>query len=98
LDAVWHPQGFVMACSSGQAGKGAFWCWKPGEAAPFLVNKELTHARSSSLSPDGTRLLVARATAPQNGALSGNGRGAGKDEEYLGLVSQIHIFETTPKA
>ncbi|HZK79803.1 MAG TPA: hypothetical protein VFC46_02025, partial [Humisphaera sp.] len=56
LDVVWHPDGFVMASSSGQPGKGAFYCWKPAEKSPFYIEKKLAHSRSASLNPDGDRL------------------------------------------
>lgn len=96
MQLSYHPNGFFIASCSGQPGKGALWCWKPGEAAPFLYNKDLSHLRSASLHPDGKRLAVTQVRIKE-GTNTGNGRNANTDEEYLGLVSRIHIFDTTPE-
>ena len=93
LDVVWHPDGFVMASSSGQPGKGAFYCWKPAEKSPFYIEKKLAHSRSASLNPDGDRLACLQ-VGPSAGQ-GGNGRHVAEGDEYLGFRSAIRIFESS---
>jgi WD40 repeat protein len=95
MDVSFHPQGYVVATTSGQPGAGALWCWRPGEDKPFFHNKEMAHARSASLHPDGKRLAVSQ-VAVKDGAGGGNGRGVDKPEDYVGLISRVRVFDTTP--
>ena len=94
MDVSHHPGGFYLASCSGQPGKGSFWCWRPGEAAPLFIDKARPHCRTASLHPDGKRMALTQVLLkdPQQ---SGNGRSVGADGEYLGLVSHVRIFETT---
>lgn len=88
LEAAWHPEGFVMAATSGSPGRGSLWCWEPGEAAPFHVSRDLMHCRSFSLHPRGDLLAVARVS--QGG---GHGRVVDAAGEYLGQTGHVHFFE-----
>ena len=92
LDAAWHPDGSLMAATSGQPGKGAVYFWRPGEKAPHYLDKKFSHSRSVSLDANGRRLAVARVTV-KPGEVAGNGRKTGKDGAYLGLISRVHILE-----
>jgi hypothetical protein len=90
VDLLWHPGGFVAVVCSGAPGRGALWCWRPGEKAPFYVNKELIHCRSVSLHKDGVRLAVGQVGRSPGG----NGRELNKQGEYEGNTSSVKIFET----
>lgn len=92
LDVGWHIDGYVMAASSGQQGKGAFYCWKPGERVPFHLDKKLTHCRSVSAHPDGQRIAVVQ-VASRAGQSGGNGRKEKADSAYFGLMSKITLWE-----
>jgi hypothetical protein len=91
LDVIWHPDGFVIGGASGQAGKGALYCWKPGAKAPAYLDKKIVNCRSLSMHPDGRRLAVAQ-VQPNAGA-GGNGRHLKQDAEYFGFLAKIRIFE-----
>lgn len=92
MDVAWHPAGgYFMAASSGQPGKGAFYCWRPGDKAPAHLDKNLAHSRSVSLHPDGKRVAVVQVLI-KPGQQGGNGRRVDKNGEYVGLVSQIRVF------
>ncbi|HWE02481.1 MAG TPA: hypothetical protein VG326_08715 [Tepidisphaeraceae bacterium] len=93
LDVAWHADGFLMAASSGQPGKGAVYFWKPGEKSPFYIEKKLAHSRSVSLSADGDRLAFLQ-VAPSSGQ-GGNGRHLAEGDEYLGFNSVIRVFESS---
>jgi len=94
MGLAWHPGGYVLAASSGQPGRGALAGWKPGEEAPVYLNKLLPHCRTASLHPDG-KLMALVQVLIKPGAGAGNGRRLTKDGEYLGLISQVKVFETT---
>ena len=81
LDAVWHPDGYVIAGSSGQAGNGALYCWKPGEKAPSYLDKKMFNCRSLTLHPEGKKLAVAQ-VGPAGGR-GGNGRHAANSDENI---------------
>ncbi len=94
LDVAWHPDGSLVAASSGQPGKGALYGWKPGEKTPFYLEKKFAHGRSVSLDtrPHRTRLALTQ-VRPASGE-GGNGRRLSKDGGYLGFAGQIRIFES----
>lgn len=90
LDLTPSPDGSFLLSTSGQPGKGAFAVWKPGDAKPLHLDKTLPHCRTTSL--HANRLALTQVLV-KPGQSAGNGRRLGKDGEYVGLVSQIRIFE-----
>jgi WD40 repeat protein len=91
MDVSASPDGAFLLASSGQpGGKGAFYVWKPGEAKPLHLDKNLHHCRT--VSPHGNRLALTQ-TLVKPGQSAGNGRHLTKDGEYVGLVSQVRILE-----
>lgn len=91
-DLSWHPEGYVVGTTSGQPGQGKFFCWKPGDAPPFLTSKVVPNCHSVAVSPDG-KILAVSAT---NANSSGNGRPKGKDGEYPANTSPIQLW-SAPK-
>jgi WD40 repeat protein len=85
-DLHFHPDGFVMAVSSGQPGNGKLFFFKPGDKEPFFT-AALPNCHSLAVHPNGTRLAVAATNANS----AGNGRPAGK--EYPGNFSPIHVWD-----
>jgi hypothetical protein len=92
LDVIWHPDGYLIACSSGQAGHGALYCWKPGTKVPSYLDKKMFNCRSLAGSADGKMLAVAQ--VHQQAGRAGNGRHAAQSNEYLGFAGSIRIFES----
>ncbi len=88
FDMVVHPDGFLMAVSSGQPGQGKLFFQKLDEAQPFFA-LPLPNCHSLSLHPNRMRLVV----SATNGNSSGNGRPLGKNKEYPGNDSPLHIFD-----
>lgn len=93
MDLQWHPGGYVLAATSGQPGKGAIAAWKPGDAGTVYLNKTILHSRTTSIHPDGKRVAIVQVSARQ-GAGGGNGRRLSSDGEYIGMISQVKVFET----
>lgn len=93
MDVAWHGSGFLLAASSGQPGKGAFYCWRPGDAKPLHVDKKLSHCRSVSAHPDGQRVAVTQIQPRPGGVNNQNGRRAKEDSAYFGLMSRITLWE-----
>jgi WD40 repeat protein len=88
-DMFWHPDGFVVAATSGQPGQGKMLCWKPGEASPFHVVTKYPNCHSVDRHPTDGRLALASTNANS----SGNGRVKSKDGEYSANSSPILLFE-----
>lgn len=84
-DLHFHPDGFVMAVTSGSPGTGKFFFARPGDAQPFFLTA-LPNCHALAVHPGGTRLAV----SATNGGSNGNGRNAG---EYRGNSSPVHVFE-----
>jgi len=94
MDVSWHTNGYLLATSSGQPGKGAFYCWKPEEKQPFHLDKAITHSRSVSLDPSGQTAAVLQIKPPPGGVNNLNGRGKDKsDDTYCGLMSVITLWD-----
>jgi WD40 repeat protein len=87
-DMVFHPDGFLMAVSSGQPGQGKLFFQKLDEPQAFFA-LPLPNPHSLALHPNGQRLVV----SATNGNSSGNGRQLGKDKEYPGNYSPLHLFD-----
>ena len=82
-----------MIAASGSPGRGAFWYWKAGDAAPIWVDRSQLHCRSVALHPDGKRLAMIR-----YGAGGGNGKKLDKEGKYAGNPCTLKVFEFTPIA
>lgn len=93
-DLLPHPDGFVMAVTSGQPGQGRLYFQKPGDEKPTFVTNKMQNCHSLDLHPDGRRLAVA-ATNPGS---SGNGRPRTRDGSYPGNWSPIYVWELSPAA
>lgn len=91
-DAQFHPDGFVMACSSAFPGKGRLFFWRPEDKEPFFSGKTLTNGRSLSLHPDGKRI----AYLVSNSA-NANGRPL-NDGEYAGGSAIIRVLDLPEEA
>lgn len=86
-DLHWHPDGFLMAVTSGQPGQGKLVFQRPGEAQPFVTQ---AIPNPHSLTFHGKRVIVAATNANS----SGNGRVKGKGaNDYPGNFSPLHVFE-----
>jgi len=86
-DLLLHTDGFLMAVTSGNPGVGKLFFQRPADAQPFFLATNLPNSHSLALNPAGTRLAV----SATNGGSNGNGRG--KDKEYPGNFSPIHVFD-----
>ena len=88
-----HPDGFLMAVTSGQPGQGKLFFLRPDDPEPFFVTPKMANCHSLAVHPGGRRLAVAATNANS----AGNGRQIGKAKEYPGNWSPIHIWDL-PKA
>jgi WD40 repeat protein len=88
FDLHWHPAGFVMAVTSGNPGVGKFFFQRPGDAQPFFLATQMANCHSLAVHPAGSRLVVAATNAGSNG----NGRPKGKNMEYPGNWSPLHLW------
>ena len=87
LDLHWHPDGFLMAITSGQPGQGKLFFQRPDDAQPFFSQ---SIPNPHALTIHGKRVIVSATNANS----SGNGRVVGKDKAaYPGNYSPLHIFE-----
>jgi WD40 repeat protein len=96
-DLAWHPDGFVMAVTSGNPGTGKFFFVQPAAAQPFFVSTKMPNCQALDAHPDGRRLVVSATNANSNG----NGRQIGKAKNYPGNWSPLHFWELperTPRA
>jgi hypothetical protein len=83
-----HPDGFVMAVTSGQPGTGKFFFQRPEDAQPFFL-APLANCHALAVHPNGSRLAV----SATNGGSSGNGRQLNQKKEYPGNWSPLHIWD-----
>jgi WD40 repeat protein len=97
MGLAWHPAGFALAATSGQPGKGAVAGWKPGEPKEVYLARTFSHARTLSVHPDGRRVALVQVML-KPGADAGNGRRLTKDGQYLGLISQVKLFDTAAES
>ena len=81
---IWYP----TATASGQPGQGKLMFLQPGDAQPFF-SQAIPNPHSLTLHPNGKRLVVAATNANS----AGNGRNLGKNKEYPGNFSPLHIFD-----
>jgi WD40 repeat protein len=88
FDLLMHPDGFVIAVTSGNPGTGKLFFQRPGDAQPFFLATKMANCHSLSLHPNGRRLVV----AATNGGSNGNGRLL-KNMEYPGNWSPLHVWD-----
>jgi WD40 repeat protein len=88
-DLAWHPDGFLMAVTSGNPGTGKFFFIQPGAAQPFFLTTKMPNCQALDAHPDRRRLVVSATNANSNG----NGRQIGKANDYPGNWSPLHFWE-----
>ena len=88
-DLVAHPDGSLMAVTSGSPGSGMVFLTKPDASEPFFVHTKLANCHALALHPDGKRFIVTSTNRDSNG----NGRTLGKDGEYKTNSSPLNLFE-----
>jgi WD40 repeat protein len=88
-DLAFHPGGFFMAVTSGQPGSGKLLFHRPGEEKPFFLTTKMANCHSLAVHPQGRRLVV----SATNGGSNGNGRRLGKNKEYPGNWSPLHLWD-----
>ncbi len=84
-----HAGGFVMAVSSGNPGVGKLFFHRPGDKEPFFLATKMANCQALAVRPDGRRLVVAATNAGSNG----NGRQIGKNKDYPGNWSPLHVWD-----
>ncbi len=87
-DLAFHPDGFIMAVTSGNPGTGKFYFHRPADEKPFFLSTKMRNCHSLAVHPDGKRLIV---SATNNGS-NGNGRRL-KDGKYPGNYSPLHLWD-----
>ncbi len=88
-DLHFHPEaGFIMAVSSGNPGVGKFFFHQPSDNQPFFV-APIPNCHSLARHPNGMRLVISATNANSNG----NGRLKGKNNDYPGNFSPLHIWD-----
>ncbi|MEA3209837.1 MAG: hypothetical protein QOE70_2894 [Chthoniobacter sp.] len=90
-DLAVHPDGYLIAVTSGSPGSGLLLLVRPGAEEPFHVHTKLANCHAIALHPDAKRFLVTATNRDSNG----NGRRLGKDGDYPNNSSPLHWFELT---
>jgi WD40 repeat protein len=88
-DLLFHAAGFVMLVTGGQPGSGKLLFQRPEDAQPFFLSTALANCHSLALHPAGRRLAV----SATNAGSDGNGRLLGKNKEYPGNWSPVHLWD-----
>jgi WD40 repeat protein len=88
-EIILHDAGFVMAVTSGTPGQGQVVFQRPDDEQPFFTSTKLSNCHSIHLH-EATGQVAIVAT---NRGSNGNGRRLGKDGEYAGNNSPIHLFQ-----
>ncbi len=88
-EIILHDADFVMAVTSGTPGQGQIIFQRPGDEKPFFTTTKLSNCHSIHLHEPSGRLAVVATNRGSNG----NGRQLGKDGEYAGNNSPIHLFQ-----
>jgi WD40 repeat protein len=87
-EVKFHAEGFLMAVTSGTPGQGQVIFQVPGEEKPFFLHTKISNCHSISYHQATDRFAVAGTNRGSNG----NGRPLGKEGEYAGNNSPIHVF------
>ena len=78
-----------MAVASGNPGSGKLFFARAEDKEPFYVTTKMANCHSLAVHPDGRQLAVAGTNTGSNG----NGRLLGKNKEYPGNFSPLHLFD-----
>jgi WD40 repeat protein len=90
-DLAFHPDGYVMAVTSGNPGTGRLFFHRPADREPFFQSTRMPNCHSLGVHPDNRRLAVVATNAGSNG----NGRPV-RNGEYPGNFSPLHLWEIPP--
>ncbi len=88
-DLVAHPDGSLMAVTSGTPGSGMVFFTQPDAAAPSFIHAKLANCHALALHPDGKRIVVTSTNRDSNG----NGKSLAKDGAYKTNSSPLTMFE-----
>jgi WD40 repeat protein len=88
-DLRFHPDGFLMAVTSGQPGGGKLVFRRVEDDTAFFETTAMLNCHSLSLHPAGRRLVV----AATSGGSNGNGRVLDANGEYLDNHSPLHVLD-----
>ena len=88
-DLEFHPDGYLLATTSGNPGTGKLLCMTPGEEKPFLIEKSLANCHAFSRLNDPNRIAVTSTNKKSNG----NGRRLNEDGSYSGNYSLVTLFD-----
>lgn len=92
-DMVVHPDGYIMAVTSGDPGNGRLLMFRPEEKEPFDSATQLPNCHAIALHPDGRRFVIASTNRDSNG----NGRRTDKEGAYPANASPMNLFELPAK-
>ena len=87
-EAHFHPDGFVMAVTSGNPGTGKLFFQRPEDVQPFFLATKMANCHSLAVHPNGQRLVVSATNANS----AGNGR-VGNGKDYPGNWSPLFVWE-----
>ncbi len=91
-DLAIHPDGYVMAVTSGDPGNGKLLMIRLGEADAFDSATQLPNCQAIAIHPDGRRFAIASTNRDSNG----NGRRTDKEGAYSANTFQ-NLFELPAK-
>ena len=91
-----HPEGFIFAVGSSEAG-GMLWFWKPGETKSAHAVKFNTSFRKMDLDGTATR-IAATAFGDRGGQRGGNGRRLNDKGEYPSFGGFLALYTWQPPA
>lgn len=86
-DIAIHPDGYVIAASSGNPGTGRVLRFKPEEKAAFDDTITLANCQAVALHPDGQHFVIVSTIG-----LSGNGRPKTADGGYPGNTCPVNLY------
>ena len=93
-DIAVHPDGHIMAVTSGSPGTGRFLQFRFEEKEAFDSATQLPNCQAIALHPDGRRFVI----ASTNRDSAGNGRRTDKEGGYPANTSPLNLFELPAKA
>lgn len=82
-----HPDGFLVAATSGNPNQGKLHLLRLGDKEPFFTNTSLSNCHHVSIHPNGQSLAVTTTSPGSNG----NGRPL-KDGKYVGNHSVVRLL------
>lgn len=87
-DLLFHPDGFLMAVTSGTPGTGKLQFLDLEKEEPLFLLSNLSNCHSLDVHPNGKTIAVTTTVRGSNG----NGRRVDKDGNYIGNTSPIQIL------